>query len=220
MSGSTEPRAALVSIEDQGTNMAVLDLQRDAIEFEELKEAIGQTQEVLTRVAQYSQPIWRVQMVCEQPQQSIDLQRQITDLQTKKFLPPQCGHTELERWIQTLTSERNEAQTRPAAPGTDEDLRQELVDMNQDAQQSGEEARSLRMRLVNTSTLAARGPRKLPRLPNTEARNFPTARTFQGWIELSGEAGLLNSGWSYNTSPPAFATKSRRCGTHSTAWGE
>jgi len=93
MSGSTEPRAALVSIEDQGTIKALLDVQRDAIGFEELKEEFGQTQEVLTRVAQYSQPIREVQMVCEHPQQIIDLQWQITDLRMKQFLPPQCDHT-------------------------------------------------------------------------------------------------------------------------------
>jgi len=51
MLGSTEPRAALVSIEDQGTIMELVDLQRDAVGFEELKEAFGQTLEVLMRVA-------------------------------------------------------------------------------------------------------------------------------------------------------------------------
>jgi len=125
-----------VSIEDQGTIIALLDLQRDPVEFEELKNAFGQTQEVSTRVAQYSQPIRVVQMVCEHQQQIIDLQRQLTDLQAKQFLSRQCNHTELEQRIWTLTGERDEARWKPTAPGTDEELREELADMTQDTQQS------------------------------------------------------------------------------------
>jgi hypothetical protein len=77
-------------------------------------------------------------MVCNHPQQIIDLQQQITDLQTKQFVPPQCGHTELGQRILTLTQEQDEARITPAAPGTDEELRQEPADMTQDAQQAGE----------------------------------------------------------------------------------
>jgi hypothetical protein len=50
MSGSTEPQAALVSIEEQRTIMALLDIQSDTVGFEKLKEAFGQRQEVLTEV--------------------------------------------------------------------------------------------------------------------------------------------------------------------------
>jgi len=122
MSSSTEPRAALVSIEDQGTIMALIDLDKDNIGYEQLTEAFAQTQEVLMRVAQYSQPIREVQRVCEHPQQIIDLQRQITDLQAKQFLPPECDHTGMEQQIQILRTERDEALRRPPAPGTNEDL--------------------------------------------------------------------------------------------------
>jgi hypothetical protein len=94
MSGSTEHRAALVSIEDQGTIMALIDLDKDNIGNNQFTEAFTQTQEVLMQVAQYSQPIRKVQMVCEHPQQIIDLQWLITDLQMKQFLPLQCDHTE------------------------------------------------------------------------------------------------------------------------------
>jgi hypothetical protein len=80
MSGSEEPRSALVSVEDQGTIMALLDVQGDAIRFEGLREAYARTQDPLTRMAQYSQTIREVQMVCDHPQQIIDLQRQSTDL--------------------------------------------------------------------------------------------------------------------------------------------
>jgi len=122
MSSSTEPRAAPVSIEDQGTIMALIDIDKDNVGHERLMEAFAQTQEVLMRVAQYSQPIREVQRVCEHPQQIIDLQRQITDLQARQFLPPQCDHTGLERQIQTLRNERDEALRRPPPPGTNEDL--------------------------------------------------------------------------------------------------
>jgi hypothetical protein len=56
-------------------------------------------------VAQYPQAIRQVQMVCKHPQQIIDLQRQITDLQTRQFVPRQCYHTELEHEIQVLRDE-------------------------------------------------------------------------------------------------------------------
>jgi hypothetical protein len=76
--------------------MAVIDLDKHNVGSEQLRAAFVQTQEVLMRVAQYTQPIREVQMVCKHPQQIINLQRQITDLQRKQFLPPQCDHTELE----------------------------------------------------------------------------------------------------------------------------
>jgi len=162
MSNSTEPRAALVSIEDQGTIMALIDIDKDNIGYEQLTEAFVQMQEVLMRIAQYSQPIREVQRVCEHPQQIIDLQRQITDLQARQFLPPQCDHTELERQIQTLRTERDEALRRPPAPGTNEELQQELEDMTRDVRQSGEEVRSLRTQLANAFTLAARAAPAAP----------------------------------------------------------
>jgi len=133
MSSSTEPRPALVSVEDQGTIMALIDIDKHNTGYEQLREVFAQTQEVLMRLAQYSQRIREVHMVCEHPQQIIDRQRQITDLQMKQFLPPQCDHTELEQQIQTLRIERDEALRRPPAPGTNEDLQQELDDMTRDA---------------------------------------------------------------------------------------
>jgi hypothetical protein len=124
--------------------MALIDIDKDNTRYEQLQEAFSQTQEVLMRVAQYSQPIREVHMVCKHPQQIIDLQRQITDLQTKQFLPPRCNHTGLEQQIETLRIERDEALRRPAAPGTNEELQQELDDMTRDARQSRGEVYCLR----------------------------------------------------------------------------
>jgi hypothetical protein len=77
--------------------MALININKENIGSDRLREVFIPTQEVLTRVAQYSQPIREVQMVCEQPQQIIDLQWQITDVQTKQLLPPRFNHTQLER---------------------------------------------------------------------------------------------------------------------------
>jgi len=60
MSGSTEPRADLVSSEDQGTIIALIDIDKDNIGYEQMKEVLSQTHEVLMRVALYSQPIREV----------------------------------------------------------------------------------------------------------------------------------------------------------------
>lgn len=77
-----ELQVALVSPVDPGTIMALLDLQRDIVRFEEQQDAFRHTQEVMTRVIQFSQTIRNVQMVCKHPQLIINLQRQITDLHT------------------------------------------------------------------------------------------------------------------------------------------
>jgi hypothetical protein len=160
--------------------MALIDVDKDNTGYKELREAFAQTQEVLMQVAQYSQPIREVQMVCEHPQQIIDLQRQITDLQMKQFLPPQCDHTQLEEQIQTLRNERDEALRRPRAPGTYEDLQQELDDMTQDARQSGEEVRRLRTQLANALTLSARAAPAAPQAPEDRGQKFPDSPDFSG----------------------------------------
>jgi hypothetical protein len=135
--------------------MALINLDKEHMGNDQIREAFIQTEEVLMRVTQYSQPIREVQMVCEHPQQIIVLQRQTTDLQTKQFLPPQCHHTEFEQHIRTLRNEQDKALRRPTAPGTSEDLQQEKDDMTWDARQAGEEVRSLRTQLANALTLAA-----------------------------------------------------------------
>jgi len=160
--------------------MSLIDLDKHNIGNEQLREAFVQTQEVSRLVAQYDQPIREVQMVCEHPQQIIDLQRQITDLQTKQFLPAQCDYTELERQIQTLRNERDKALRRPVAPGTDEDLRKELDDMTRDAWQSGVEVRGLRMQLANALTSASRAALAAPQAPEDRGQKLPDSPDFSG----------------------------------------
>jgi hypothetical protein len=175
-----EPRVALESVEDQGTIMALIDLDKENLGNAQIREAFRQTQEVLMRVAQYSQPIREVQMVCEHPQQIIDLQQQVTDLLTKRFLPPQCDHTERERQIQTLGNERDEALRRPSAPGASEKLRQELDDRTRDSLLSGEDVRGLRTQLANASTLAAGAAPTAPRAPEERVQKLPDSPDISG----------------------------------------
>jgi hypothetical protein len=59
-------------------------MQREDIRFKEQNEVFAETQEVLRRVAQDSQLIQTVQILGKHPQQIIDLQRQITDLQARQ----------------------------------------------------------------------------------------------------------------------------------------
>jgi hypothetical protein len=92
MSSSQEPCAVLVSPEDQGTIMALLDLDKETLATEATTDAFVQAQEVIVRIAQYSQPVRTIQAVCDHPNQIIALQKQITDLQTQQFLPPPCEH--------------------------------------------------------------------------------------------------------------------------------
>jgi hypothetical protein len=64
-----------------------------------------QAQEAMKRIAQYSQPVRTIQALCDHPEQIVTLQRQITDLQSKQFLPPPCDHTTFEQHIQQLRNE-------------------------------------------------------------------------------------------------------------------
>jgi hypothetical protein len=170
--------------------MALIDIEKDNTGSEQLHDVVAQTQEVLMRVAQYSQPIREVQRVCEHPQQIIDLQRQITDLHTKQFLPPQYDHTELERQIQILRDERDEALRRPRAAGTVEDLQQELDDMTRDARQSGEEVQGLRTQLANALTLAARAAPAAPQAPEDRGQKFPDSPDFS-WSDRTQLRGWM-----------------------------
>jgi hypothetical protein len=112
-------------------------------------------------------------MVCDHPLQIIDLQRQIPDLQMKMFLHLQCDHTGLEQRIQTLPHKREEDRIRPAAPGTEEELRQELAEMTQAAQQSAEEVSGVRMQLANALMLAGRAALVAPQAQEGKGQEFP-----------------------------------------------
>jgi hypothetical protein len=104
----------------------------------------------------------------------------MTDLQTKQFLPPQCDHTKLEQQIWTLRNERDEALRKTAAPGTSEELQQELDDMTWDTRQPGEKVRGLRTQLANALGLAARVAPAAPQAPEDRGQKFPDSPDFPG----------------------------------------
>jgi len=103
MSGSQEPRAALVSVQDQGTINRILETTLEDTTEEEGLELLMVTQQVLTRVAQYSQPVREIQQVCNHPAEIADLRNQITILQAQTRPPPLvCDHTVYEIQLTTL----------------------------------------------------------------------------------------------------------------------
>jgi len=153
-------------------------------------------------VAQYSQPIQEVQMVCEHPQQIMDLLRQITDLQTRQFLHPQCDHTELEQQILSLRNERDQALRRPPAPGPIEELQQEHDNMTQDARQSREDVHSLRMQLENPFTLATRSAAAASQALEYQGQKFPDPPDFSG-SDRTGWNGWNAQLWMFIRHQPA-----------------
>jgi hypothetical protein len=150
------------------------------MDFAERQVMLEEAQDVFRWVAQYTEPASTIKRLCDYLAQNIGLQKEITDLKSQRFLPPQCDHTEIENQIQTLRNERDEARRRPAAPGTDEDLCQDLADMTRDAQDSGEEVRSLRTQLANALTLAARAAPAAPQALDDRGQKFPDSPDFSG----------------------------------------
>jgi hypothetical protein len=190
MSVSQEPRAALVSPADQGTIMALIDLNQETMGAEATTDACILAQEVMMRIAQYSQPVRTIQAVCDHQSQIPALQKQLTDLQTKQFLPPSCHHTAFEQQIQQLKNDLDEAHRTPRTAGTDEDIRRELEDMTWDAREASAEAASLRTQLANPLSLAARVAPTPPQQPEDRGHKFPDSLDFsasdrtqlRGWI--------------------------------------
>ena len=141
-----------------------------------LKEA----QEVLRRVAQYTEPAAMVQRVCDHLAQIITLQKQITDLQTQQLLPPECDHSTFEQQLEKLRQELEEARSIPSTVGTDEDPRQQLENMTRDARQSGEEVRALRTQLANALSLPAPAAPVPSQQPKDRGQKFPDSPDLSG----------------------------------------
>jgi hypothetical protein len=181
MSGSEQhDRVALVSIDDQVRIGGIVNTDIMSVDFAERQAMLEKAQDVLRRVVQYTEPASTIQRVCDHPAQILGLQKEIADLKSRQFLPPQCDHTEMENHILTLRNKWDETRQRPAAPGTDEDLQQELVDMTRDAQDSGEEARGLKTQLANALMLAARAALAAPQAPEDRGQKFPDSLYFSG----------------------------------------
>jgi len=181
MSTSQEPRAALVSVQDQVTINRILDTNLGETTETESIELLMVTQQVLSRVAQYSQPVREIQQVCSHPAEIADLRNQITILRAQTQPPPLvCDHADYETRLTTLRNELEVARQTPRTAGTDEDLRRELDDMTRDAREASEEGRNLRMQLANALSLAARVAPPAPHQPEDRGQKFPDSPDFSG----------------------------------------
>ena len=139
------------------------------------------TQQVLTRVAQYSQPVREIQQVCSHPEEIADLRNQITILRAQTQPPLLvCDHTDYETRLENLQNELEVARQTPRTAGTDEDLRRELDDMTRDAREASAEGRNLRMQLANALSLAARVAPPAPPQSEDRGQKFPDSPDFSG----------------------------------------
>jgi hypothetical protein len=106
MSGSRQPRAALLSVQDQGTINRILETDLGESTDTENIELLMVTQQVLSSVALYSQPGREIQQVCSHPTEITDLGNPITILRTQtKPTPLVCEHTDYETQLATLQNE-------------------------------------------------------------------------------------------------------------------
>jgi len=110
MSGSNRHgRVAVVLDNHMALIREILNATLEGFDFEETLTKLGQTPEVLLRVAQYTKPADMVQSVCNHPVQIIALQKENTDLKTRLFLPPQIDCLETEGRIRIFTNKLNKA---------------------------------------------------------------------------------------------------------------
>jgi hypothetical protein len=181
MSESQEPRAALVSVQDQGTINRILETNLGETTEVEGIELLMVTQQVLSRVAQYSQPVREIQQVCSHPAEITDLQNQITILRARAEPPPIiCHHTDCDTQLATLRNELEVARRTPRVEGTDDDTRQELDDMTGDAREANAEAVSLRTQLANALSLAIWAAPAPPQGQEDRGEKFPDSPDFSG----------------------------------------
>jgi hypothetical protein len=160
--------------------MALIDLKQETMGREATIDPFVQAQELMMIIAQYSDPVRTIQAVCDHPGQIIALQTQITDPQTKQFLPPPCDHTTFEQQIQQLRNDLNKAQMTTRSAETDEDLRGELDDKTWAAGEGSEESRSLRTQLANALSLAARAAPPAPQQLEDRGQKVPDTPDFSG----------------------------------------
>ena len=108
-----------MSTDDQAIVGGMVNRNLLEIDFGERQTLLEEAQVVLRRVAWYTEPAARVQRVCDYPAQIIALQKQITDLQTQQFLPPDRDHSTFKQQLETVRQELEEARRTPRAVGTD-----------------------------------------------------------------------------------------------------
>jgi len=81
MSGSEQhDQVAFVSMDDLATIGELVNMNLLDIDFAERQTMVETAQQVLRRVAQYTEPTSIIHRMCHHPAQTIILQKQITDL--------------------------------------------------------------------------------------------------------------------------------------------
>jgi hypothetical protein len=181
MSGSQEPRAALVSVQDQGTINRILETNLGETTEAESIELIMVTQQVLSRVAQYSQPVWEIQQVSNHPAEISDLRNQITIFRARTEPPPiVCDLTDNETQLATLRNQLEEARRTPRVEGTVDKIRQELDDITRDAREANAKALNLRTQLANALSIAVRAALTPPQGQVDRGQKFPDSPDFSG----------------------------------------
>jgi len=170
-----------VSVQDQGTINPILETNLGETTETETVELRIVTKQVLSRVAQYSQPVREIQHVYSHPAEITDLRNQITILWARvQPVPPLCDYTNYETQLAPLQKELEVARRTPRVEGTDDDIRQDLDDMTWDAREGNAEAVSLRTQLANALSLALWAGPIPPQGQEDRGQKFPDSPDFSG----------------------------------------
>ena len=173
-------QVALLVADDQALLQELVNPIVDCKGFEETQKRLVQCQEVLLLVAGYTEPAETVQRVCAYPAQIIMLQKEITDLKARHFLPPTCYHLVMDETIPSIEKDLDEGQRRPADAGSSEELQADLAAITQNAQESREEVWTIQIQLANALTLAARAAPAAPQSLEDKGQKFPDSLNFSG----------------------------------------
>jgi len=112
-----------VSIVDQGTINQILEVDVDNTRGEESGEYVGLTQQILSWVAQYSEPVREIQRVCNHQEEIMDVRTQITILLAQRQPTLlECCHNNYETQLQTLRRALEEARYTASMERSDEDV--------------------------------------------------------------------------------------------------
>jgi hypothetical protein len=120
MSGSEQhDRVFLGPVDDQACIGGIVKRNLVGMVLAERLVMLEEAKEMLRWVAQYTERTSTAQRVCDISAHIISLHEEITDLKSHQFLHRQCDGIKIVNQIWTLTTERDSAKRRPAAPGTD-----------------------------------------------------------------------------------------------------
>jgi hypothetical protein len=74
---------ALVSVDDQARIGGIVNTDITRVDFVERQVMLEEAQDVLRRVAQYTEPATMIQRVCDHPAWILGLQKEITKLKSR-----------------------------------------------------------------------------------------------------------------------------------------